>query len=213
MPNPTDPETVRAKLLFDSALVHPSVMLRRRLLDQYSLRYPPLPHFEDYALWQSAARVFSLANLPEMLFLYRVTQGSAFHGAASAERREAYRQLDKAALAFLEIDATDAELDIHHFLRCPLESTGGSHTDSAEAWLLTLRDANKRTAYFAPAAFREALRERWFLVCYLRSGGGWERWRRYVRSPLYEAGDFTPPARLKVLAKFMVQSLRGHLRW
>lgn len=207
MPNPTGPEEIRAKLLFDSALVHPSVMLRRRLVDERGLRYPLLPHFEDYALWQSAARAFPLANLPETLLLYRVTPQSAFHGADDAERRAAYLRLDRAALAFLGIDATDAELDIHHFLRCPL----GSRADTAESWLLTLRGANERTRYYAPAAFREALRERWFLVCYLLPGGGLERWQRYVRSPLYAAGDFTPPARLKVLAKFLVQRLRGRL--
>lgn len=207
MPNPTAPEAIRAKMLFDSALVHPSVMLRRTLFDRHGLRYPPLAHFEDYALWQQTARLFPLANLPEVLLRYRVTGGSAFHGADAEERREVYRRLDREALAFLGIDPLPAELDIHHFLRCPT----GSRTDDAEAWLLKLRTANDRTGCYEPAALGEALRERWFLVCYLTSGGGLERWRRYVGSPLYERGDIVAYTHLKILLKFLVQRLRTRL--
>ncbi len=205
LPNPADPEAIRAKLLFDSALVHPSVMLRRSFFDRHGLRYPPLAHFEDYALWQQAARLFPIANLPTVLLRYRVTPQSAFHGAGEAERQAVYRRLDRDALAFLGIDPTPAELAVHHFLRCPTED----RTDDAEAWLLRLRAANENTQYYDPAAFRGALRERWFLVCYLLPGGGLGRWGRYVGSPLYARGDVTARAHLKVLAKFLVQRLRG----
>ena len=207
MPNPADPEGIRAKLLFDSALVHPSVMLRRRFFDRHGLRYPPLAHFEDYALWQQAARLFPLANLPAILLRYRVTPQSAFHGANEAERRAVYGRLDRDALAFLGIDPTPAELAVHHFLRCPTEDW----TDDAEAWLLKLHEANAASRCYDPAAFREALRERWFLVCYLLPGGGLARWRRYVGSPLYARGDVTARAHVKVLAKFLAQRVRARL--
>jgi len=207
MPNPAGPEAIRAKLLFDSALVHPTVMLRRSVFDRHGLRYPPLAHFEDYALWQRAARLFPMANIPEVLFRYRVTAHSAFHGAHEEERRAVYRRLDRDALAFLGIDPTPAELAIHHFLRCPMED----HTDAAETWLLKLHAANADARCYDPAAFREALRERWFLVCYLLPGGGLGRWQRYVGSPLYERGDIPTPAHFKVLLKFLVQRLRTHL--
>ena len=207
MPNPTDPEAIRAKLLFDSALVHPSVMLRRGFFDRHGLRYPALMHFEDYALWQQAARLFPLANLPEVLLRYRVSGQSAFHGAHEEERQAVYCRLDRDALAFLGVDPTPAELAIHHFLRCPTED----RTGNAEAWLLKLRAANAGALYYEPAAFREALRERWFLVCYLLPGSGLERWRRYVGSPLYERSDIAAPAHLKVLLKFLAQRLRARL--
>ncbi len=207
MPNPTDPEAIRAKLLFDSALVHPAVMLRRSAFDRHGLRYPLLAHFEDYALWQQAARLFPLANLPEVLLRYRVTGGSAFHGAGEEERRAVYRRLDRDALALLGVDPTPAELVLHHFLRCPTQD----RTDDAEAWLLKLRAANADARCYEPTAFREALRERWFLVCYLLRGGGLGRWRRYVGSPLYDRADIAASAHLKVLLKFLAQRLRARL--
>lgn len=208
MPNPADPEGVRAKLLFDSALVHPSVMLRRALFDRHGLRYPPLAHFEDYALWQRAARLFPLANLPEVLLRYRVTPRSAFHGAAEEDRRAVYAGLDRDALALLVIAASPAELSIHHFLRCPVAD---DRTDEAEAWLLRLSAANRKAQYYDSAAFREALRERWFLVCYLLPGVGWGRWRRYSGSPLYARGDMAGGAHFKVMLKFLAQRLRARV--
>lgn len=206
MPNPTDSERIRAKLLFDSALVHPAVILRPALLARHGLAYRELYPIDDYDLWQRAARVFPLANLPETLLRYRVTGGSAFH-AADAGRAALYQRLDESALAFLGLTPTPADLAIHHFLRCPTED----RTDAAEAWLLKLRAANAEARYYNPAALREALRERWFLVCYLLPGGGLGRWRRYVGSSLYTRGDVTAHAHIKVLLKFLVQRLRARL--
>lgn len=209
IPQPADPEVARAKLLFDSCLVHPAVLIRRSLLDFHGLRYQPLPHFEDYELWQRAARLFPIANIPEWLFRYRVTGQSAFFGANRHEQEETYRRIDRASLPFLGIVPTDAELDIHNFLRRP----EGSRTPEAEAWLLKLRDANTQTHYYDHTAFRETLRERWFLVCYLAVGGGLGRWWSYVCSPLYERHYLSGREQIKVLAKFLLQRLRGRLRF
>ena len=205
--HPVDPERIRAKLLFDSAFVHPSVLMRRRLLNAYDLRYPPLAHFEDYVLWQQAARVFPLANLPERLLRYRITSGSAFHGANEAERQSVYRGIDERSLRELGLAPTAAQMETHSFLRCPF----GDRTEDAEAWLLTLRDANAQAAYYDPAAFRDTLRDRWFLVCYLASGSGLARWRRYFRSPLSDPTGQPAAVRVKLPAKFLLQGLRGRL--
>jgi glycosyltransferase involved in cell wall biosynthesis len=205
--HPADNERIRAKLLFDSALVHPAVLLRREALARHQLIYREFYPIDDYDLWQRASRLFPLANIPERLLCYRVTEQSAFHSAVPEAQAALYRRLDEVSLSFLGLHPTLAELDLHAFLRCPL----GSRAEEAEAWLRKLRDANAQTGYYDAAAFQDVLRERWFLVCYLLPGGGLGRWRRYVRSPLYEAADFTPPARLKVLAKFLVQRLRSRL--
>ena len=207
IPQPPASETARAKLLFDSCFVHPAVLIRRSFLDLYSLRYQPLAHFEDYELWQRAARLFPIANIPEWLFQYRVTGQSAFFGANAHEQEEVYHSIDRASLPCLGIVPTDAELDIHNFLRRP----EGSRTAESEAWLLKLSDANRRTNYYEHSAFRENLRERWFLVCYLTEGSSLSRWWHYVCSPLYERHYLSEREQIKVLAKFLLQRLRGRL--
>lgn len=204
IPHPADAETIRAKLLFDSALVHPAVLMRRTFLDAHSLRYEPLGHFEDYELWQRAARLFPLANIPETLFRYRVSGGSAFFGADADAQREVYARIDRTTLPFLGIEPTAADLAMHAYLRRP----DGNRRAEAEAWLLRLAEANRRTAYYDDDAFAAMLHERWLVTCYQTTGNPLARWLRYARSPLTGAARLSPQMRVRMLGKFLLQRFR-----
>ena len=206
IPQPADPESARAKLLFDTCLVHPAVLIRRSFLQIHGLRYLPLAHFEDYELWQRAARLFPVTNIPEWLFQYRVTGQSAFFGANLKEQEGVYRRIDRTSLPFLGIVPTDAELSIHNFLRRP----GGNRRAEAEAWLQKLEQANRQTGYYEAAAFAAILHERWLVVCYQTTGSAWERWRRYARSPLTRSARLPARMRLRMLGKFLLQQYRSH---
>lgn len=65
--------TIKLELLFDNPFVHSSVMIRKSILDElggYSednSRQPP----EDYELWSRVSQKYELANLPEVLTIYR----------------------------------------------------------------------------------------------------------------------------------------------
>lgn len=204
IPHPAEPERIRAKLLFDSALVHPAVMMRRAFLDRHGLRYAPLGHFEDYELWQRAIRLFPIANIPEYLFRYRVSGGSAFFGAGWDAQCEAYARIDRAALPFLGIEPAPAELDIHTYLRRP----NGDRRREAEAWLLKLAAANRRIGYYEPAAFAEMLHERWLLASYHAPGQPFARWLRYVASPVTRHAHLPLPQQVRMLGKFLLQPFR-----
>ncbi len=60
-------------LLFDNAFVHSSMMIRKTVFDEVGVyctdpnRQPP----EDYELWSRVARKFRVANIPEVLHVYR----------------------------------------------------------------------------------------------------------------------------------------------
>ena len=76
--HPTSNEALRLELLFDNPFVHSSVMMRADVVRQmggYSedkSRQPP----EDYELWSRIAREHRIANLPEVLTVYREVEGS-----------------------------------------------------------------------------------------------------------------------------------------
>ena len=204
IPHPPDAETIRAKLLFDSALVHPAVLMRRAFLEAHGLRYQPLGHFEDYELWQRAARLFPLANIPEILFRYRVSGGSAFFGAGEDAQNEVYAALDRITLPLLGIEPTPADLALHTYLRRPT----GNRRNEAEAWLLRLADANRRIHYYDSKSFAAMLHERWLVACYQTTGPPPARWLRYVRSPLTRRAGLSPAMHVRMLGKFLLQRLR-----
>jgi glycosyltransferase involved in cell wall biosynthesis len=76
--HPPDSSTLKFELLFDNPFVHSSIMLRKSALDHLGMyctdlgRQPP----EDYELWSRLARVYEVANIPEILHVYREVEGS-----------------------------------------------------------------------------------------------------------------------------------------
>ncbi len=66
-------EDIRIKLLDDNAFAHPTVMMRTESLRKNDLYYKSeYKHVEDYQFWtQAAMHKFGLANLDEVLLLYR----------------------------------------------------------------------------------------------------------------------------------------------
>ncbi len=75
---PSDNADLKFRLLLDNLFVHSSVMVRRAALDRIGVyctdpgRQPP----EDYELWSRIAREYDVANLPEVLQVYREVEGS-----------------------------------------------------------------------------------------------------------------------------------------
>lgn len=76
--HPAGDAELKVFLLLNNPFVHSSVMLRKAALDSvggYSTdpaRQPP----EDYELWSRIARDYDVANLPELLHVYREVEGS-----------------------------------------------------------------------------------------------------------------------------------------
>ena len=60
-------------LCFYNAICHPSVMMRREVLEKLNY-YRPIEHCEDYDLWVRAAKVTTLYNIPEILLRYRISE-------------------------------------------------------------------------------------------------------------------------------------------
>lgn len=75
--HPVDDASLTFGLLFDNHFVHSSVTIRRAVFESVGgyaedLRQPP----EDYELWSRVMRAYKLANLPDVLMVYREVQGS-----------------------------------------------------------------------------------------------------------------------------------------
>jgi len=79
------------KLLFGPPVYHPTVMLRRALLEQAGGYDPAFDCAEDYELWTRLVEVTRFDNLPEVLLRYRVHEGRVTHREAETMRVVALR--------------------------------------------------------------------------------------------------------------------------
>ena len=61
-----NPEEVKCSLLFDTAIAHPTVIMRAELLNKHHLRYQNYIA-EDYIMWVSALGHCKLSVLPEVI--------------------------------------------------------------------------------------------------------------------------------------------------
>jgi glycosyltransferase involved in cell wall biosynthesis len=71
--HPSDNGAIKFALMFDNPFVHSSMMIRRSVFDSVGVyttdpaKQPP----EDYELWSRIARAYDVANIPEVLQIYR----------------------------------------------------------------------------------------------------------------------------------------------
>ena len=73
---PTAPGLIGWLFLFGNFLAHPSVMMRRNVVERVGFYRPEALHVEDYDLWMRASIFTGIANIPEALLQYRVWEGS-----------------------------------------------------------------------------------------------------------------------------------------
>ena len=68
---PIKHDNIKAKLILNSAIVHPAVMLRKTVFDKF-LYEEEYNKAEDYALWVKIIDSFKFYNIPEVLLKYRI---------------------------------------------------------------------------------------------------------------------------------------------
>lgn len=70
----SDDLDIRGQMLLDSGFAHPSVMIRREVMDNNSIKYDEdFRSSQDYKLWYDLSDYGKFANLSEVLLLYRLS--------------------------------------------------------------------------------------------------------------------------------------------
>ena len=71
--HPVDDAGIRQAMYFNSAVVHPSMMVRAEVFRTMGGYNPVLQGAEDYELWRRIQSRWKLANLPRVLLRYRLS--------------------------------------------------------------------------------------------------------------------------------------------
>lgn len=183
---PTAPGEVRAQLLFRCCLLQYSVMARTELLRQYRFR-EEFPVCQDFDLFVRLGERHPLANLPRVLARRRLHGGRVTREKAALVK-EKNIEIVAGQLAALGVACTAEDLE-RHFVLPRLKKLAfrpdGAYLDWAEAWLLKLQEANRRTHRYPERDLMTVTGKAWLRACLSASHAARRgRWARVLRSPL-----------------------------
>ena len=185
---PTDPDDIRANMLFYTSFAHPTVMLRKSLFNTFHLNYnTDIRYCEDYELWSRCLPHFPLANIPKVLLFYRIRPGSAFQGHKQETWDIAY-QVRQGMLSKIGIEQTDEEKRLHNFLTPAEGENIHDFLIKQESWLKKIIEANRKNPIYKTESLNKIMYERWRTVCGMNSKGNFAVWKKYQTSPLWKIG-------------------------
>jgi glycosyltransferase involved in cell wall biosynthesis len=200
---------IRAKALFDNPFVHPSVMIRKGLFDQFSLRfdgdyYPT----EDFELWARAIPQFPCHNIDCVLLHYRVHPQSMTNSD--------WNQMDAKGLSIVrrELDAfgchaSEEQLIFHRSIGRQMSRQCQSRDEIivAEQWLKSLVGLNGQQGKYDEIVFMEEIQAIWFRLCFNSSTLGFYVVRAYLASTLTKNDGNRIPRSGLIIAAVLKASL------
>jgi len=151
----TDARYAKAELVFAPCTAHPSVMVRKSVLDQYKICYfEKYCGTEDFAFWWDIAEVGEVVSLPECLLRYRV-HPMQVSGLRNPSKEKVYIEfLDE---RFLRMGVPLSEKEKRVFFAYTCGKAGTFTSDDVLTFLEILAkvyEKNKETSYFAPNALK-----------------------------------------------------------
>jgi hypothetical protein len=147
--NPSNPEEIRCWFLFNCVLKHPTVILRKEVLNREGYLYSEaFNRAEDYDLWVRISKKYVLSNLEKVLLKYRVHPGSISRVHTEGNIKQA-NEIRKAQLLELGIKPSVKEMGLHFELtrlfrkEFPFQWLG-----EANEWLQKIYHYNKKSKLY-----------------------------------------------------------------
>jgi glycosyltransferase involved in cell wall biosynthesis len=168
---PEKHESIRCQLLFSNALAHPTVIMRRALLERYSLRYrDEYRSAEDYDLWRRCAGLFQLHNLPEVLLHYRVLSTGITH-ARGGELKETVARVMGEALDELGVQHDNETLRLHKAIGDLIACRNVVDLGRVALHLDAVQEANHEKQIYAEEEMNAVIAMLWLAACLNFRGG------------------------------------------
>jgi len=114
VPNhPEKHELLKAYFIFGCYIGHPTVMIRKNILNQYNLRYDKcFKHAEDYELWTRIIKYSQFANIQKVLLHYRSHDNQVCHKFARIQIQNV-KSIQCNYLKNLGFEPSENEINIH----------------------------------------------------------------------------------------------------
>ena len=199
--------SVKASLCFENPFYHPSVMIRKSVIDQHQFRYRAYyGRSEDFDLWSRLSEVAELNNIPEVLLRYHVHESSI----TSVNRFD----MDDQSLDILQrelrkcrIDISGEDLKFHRNVGQGKRMTCYEDINRAESWLNMIIQSNIQVGYHTADGMEAAASFAWYKLCANSCNLGLWIWRKYLSSQLSSAYVPSKDERNRMLASIVWNSV------
>jgi len=145
---------------FGGAIANPTSILRKSAIIENNLWYDPYFFVaEDYDFWVRAAAKLKLANIPEVLLLYRFHHDNTMNY-FTAERAVRHKAIWKREIEKLGFTPTSKELNTHEQFALGRPAGSGFEFRRIKKWASKLIDANRRIRLFESKTFAQLVNEK-----------------------------------------------------
>lgn len=181
---PTEPEAVRAYMLFGAPYHHDALLLRKSLIAEHQLRYPETWHAaDDYGLFRSLIAVAPVANLPHVLVDYYCSAGGITHRRAAEATGHRLAGIRCELARLVDEPIADEALRRHAYIGNGGGAATAAELDEFRAWLLGLEENNRIRRAYSEQGLAQALGLTWFRTCRNSAHLGKVAWQASRQSP------------------------------
>lgn len=190
-PVTTGSDRIKANFLFRNALNHPTVMLRKKIIEVSNCAYRSTAlHAEDLDLWIRLSPFTEFDNLEHALVMYR-SHSEQVSVLQAQKQKETIKQIQKNLLEQLRMSFSTEEFDLHISLFYREFVSSPEYLEAMSAWLGRIIESNNTARIYNPDALSEVAGGLWFLACTTIAGNGVKTSDVYSRSRLRDL--YKPP--------------------
>ena len=156
-------EFCKVQLLYSSCLIHPTVMIRRKFLEDSNLLYNTnYLCSQDFELWSRAIEYGNIAMINQVLLYYRVHNGQISSKKRLLQRNYAI-EICKNQIEKIIKDISDEQMEIHLVL-CGHNELTNSNVENVFKWINNLIAHNKEIKVYDSYVLRKMLYNRMFNI-------------------------------------------------
>lgn len=205
--HPVNYEEIKVNLLFQTTLVHPTVIMRKEMMEKNNLYYNPECYTsEDFELWSRAVEKVVVVNIPEILLLYRTHDLQATH--QNKDKQIAIRaEVLTRQLLDIGIVPVQREIQIHYMITKFQSEYTENFLNEIQVWLEKIISYNSRAKKYDISYLNKVTAEKWFVCCYVSASKvGFRSWRKFWQSKMSKSFQISPRNIVR-LFKFFARSL------
>ena len=200
---PVNDEEIKAYLLLNNSMVHPSVIIRSSIFNKNNIQYnESLKYTQDYDLWERKSKVLKFANIPKVLLHYRINTKT---NQKNLYQKNVTDNIRIRQLIDLGLKPTNEDLVLHNSLASLQSSYSKEKIVLISIWIIKIIKANEVSKKFNNYALKKILTTKYFEMCKASTRYGMWTWHRFMDFPYCKLIKLSRKERFKFLIKCAIK--------